>query len=74
MCMYFSINAVFMIVHTNANLVLFYYLPYYFYFVSLYFTATYADARVKLHQAEYSQDLTDTDVGSRKKEVGVFGG
>ncbi|KAJ7985692.1 hypothetical protein DPEC_G00343090 [Dallia pectoralis] len=31
--------------------------------------ATYADARAKLHQAEYSSDLTDTEGGSRKRKA-----
>ncbi|XP_072573202.1 uncharacterized protein [Paramormyrops kingsleyae] len=31
--------------------------------------ATYTDARVKLHRAEYSSDLTDTEVGSRKRKA-----
>ncbi|KAL0978916.1 hypothetical protein UPYG_G00177780 [Umbra pygmaea] len=32
-------------------------------------SATYADARAKLHQAEYSSDLTDTEGGSRKRKA-----
>ncbi|KAJ7991339.1 hypothetical protein DPEC_G00282680 [Dallia pectoralis] len=31
--------------------------------------ATYADARAKLHHAEYSSDLTDTEGGSRKRKA-----
>ncbi|KAJ7983860.1 hypothetical protein DPEC_G00370510, partial [Dallia pectoralis] len=31
--------------------------------------ANYADARAKLHQAEYSSDLTDTDGGSRTRKA-----
>ncbi|XP_034721853.1 uncharacterized protein LOC117940820 [Etheostoma cragini] len=36
---------------------------------SLYFTATYGEARVKLHQAEYTSDLTDTEDGLIKRKA-----
>ncbi|XP_034143022.1 coiled-coil domain-containing protein 8 homolog [Esox lucius] len=36
---------------------------------SLYFKATYVEARVKLHQAEYTSDLTDTEDGLIKRKA-----
>lgn len=61
MCMYSAINAAFMVVKPYGNR--FQYLPHSCYHASLCFTATYADAGVKLHQAEYSSELTDTKGG-----------